>query len=93
MRKIKARNQFKRDYQKLGLLDERWFEVMYLLINDKPLPDYFRDHALNGEYIGFRDCHVNPDLVLIYRKVDDDILELVRIGSHSQLFWWKFIMN
>ena len=57
------------------------------LINDEPLPERFRDHPLSGEWVGFRDCHVKPDLVLIYEKPDAEILRLVRLGSHSELGW------
>ncbi len=60
-------------------------EVIHLLANDTPLPSKFRDHALSGEWKDFRDCHVKPDLVLIYRLVEGDVLELVRLGSHSDL--------
>ncbi|NOU43722.1 MAG: type II toxin-antitoxin system YafQ family toxin [Methyloglobulus sp.] len=53
--------------------------------NDETLPQRFCDHPLNGEWKDFRDCHIKPDLVFIYRKVDNDILQLVRLGSHSEL--------
>lgn len=59
---------------------------MYLLLNDTPLPEKYCDHALTGNWNGFRDCHIEPDLVLIYRKVGNDVLELVNIGSHAYLF-------
>ncbi|WP_213805606.1 type II toxin-antitoxin system YafQ family toxin [Granulicella sp. dw_53] len=49
-------------------------------------PDRFRDHALSATWQGFRDCHIRPDLILIYRKSDPDMLELARLGSHSELF-------
>jgi len=52
---------------------------------DTPLPPRFRDHPLSGTWEDFRDCHIRPDLVLVYRKPDDDTLELVRLGSHSEL--------
>ena len=57
-----------------------------MLVSDTPLPIKNRDHALRGEWIGFRDCHVRPDLVLIYRKFEPALLELTRLGSHSELF-------
>ena len=62
-------------------------KVIDLLCERKPLPPQYRDHPLKGEYAGFRDCHVEPDLLLIYRIVEDR-LELVcaRLGSHSDLF-------
>jgi mRNA interferase YafQ len=59
--------------------------VLSLLVNDRPLPDKMRDHALAGEWKDHRDCHLKPDLVLIYRVPDAERLELVRLGSHSQL--------
>ena len=61
--------------------------VIDLLCAQKPLPPTLHDHALSGDYAGYRDCHVEPDLVLIYRIVEDR-LELVcfRLGSHSDLF-------
>lgn len=49
------------------------------------LPHRAFDHALSGEWADHRDCHVRPDLVLIHRKPDADTLELVRLGSHSEL--------
>lgn len=54
-----------------------------MLAAEQPLPERFRDHARVGEWRDHRDCHVRPDLVLIYRKPDDDSLELVRLASHS----------
>ena len=59
--------------------------VVSMLQADQPLPQRFRDHALSGEWKDYRDCHVFPDLVLIYRKPDETSLELVRLGSHSEL--------
>ena len=52
---------------------------------DEPLPHRYFDHPLGGEWKDHRDCHIRPDLILIYRKPDDASLELVRLGSHSEL--------
>ncbi|KAB2874098.1 MAG: type II toxin-antitoxin system YafQ family toxin [Bauldia sp.] len=60
-------------------------EVVSLLRIDSPLPERHRDHKLSGEWDDHRDCHIKPDLVLIYRKVGD-ALQLVRLGSHGYLF-------
>ncbi len=60
--------------------------VVSLLADDKALPERNRDHALAGEWHDFRECHIKPDLSLIYRKPDPDNLQLVRMGSHSELF-------
>jgi mRNA interferase YafQ len=53
--------------------------------SDTPLPHRYFDHPLSGEWSGFRDCHIRPDLVLIYEKPDAHKLRLVRLGSHSEL--------
>jgi mRNA interferase YafQ len=60
-------------------------EVVDLLAADRTLPRRNLDHPLTGEWSDHRDCHIRPDLVLIYRKSDDASLELVRLGSHSEL--------
>jgi mRNA interferase YafQ len=59
--------------------------VLLLLVADEPLPERYVDHPLSGEWDDHRDCHVKPDLVLIYRKPDADTLQRVRLGSHSEL--------
>jgi len=56
-----------------------------LLAAEMALPARYFDHRLSGEWSDHRDCHIKPDLVLIYRKPDDASLELVRLGSHSEL--------
>ncbi len=91
MRTINHTTQFKRDYRrekKSGhhkKLDHDLLTIMNLLVVDKPLARRNYDHPLTGEWDDHRDCHIKPDLVLIYRKPDDDTLELVRLGSHSEL--------
>ncbi len=91
MRIVKYTNRFKRDYrrEKSGQhgkkLDVLLMEVVTLLAEDEPLPRRNFDHALTGDWADHRDCHIRPDLVLIYRKPDDESLELVRLGSHSEL--------
>ena len=59
--------------------------VLEALAQDVPLERRHHDHALSGERADYRDCHVRPDLVLIYQKPDVDTLRLVRLGSHSEL--------
>jgi mRNA interferase YafQ len=91
MRTVKYTRRFKRDYrrEKSGVLgkklDTLLMEVVDLLVADKPLPQRNVDHELAGEWKDHRDCHLRPDLVLIYRKPDAESLELVRLGSHSEL--------
>lgn len=91
MRRIERTNQFKRDYkretkgQHRGALTNDFPEIVKKLVRDEPLAEKQRDHALTGDWQDHRDCHVKPDLVLIYRKPDDTVLQLVRLGSHSEL--------
>ena len=91
MRTVSYSNRFKRDYrrEKSGAhgrrLDDLLMEVVDLLAADTPLPRRNFDHPLSGEWADHRDCHIRPDLVLIYRKPDVKNLELVRLGSHAAL--------
>lgn len=59
--------------------------VLVFLLQKKKLPEKYLDHALAGNYIGFKECHVKPDVLLVY-WTDDKYLHLVRMGSHSELF-------
>jgi mRNA interferase YafQ len=92
MRTIDFTSKFNKDYKRVlrgpfgKTLQSELQAVLELLIADAPLPIKNRDHALRGEWAGFRDCHVRPDLVLIYRKYEPSFLELSRLGSHSELF-------
>ena len=91
MRTIRLSNQFKKDYKReargrhADRLDGLLAAVIPLLGADQPLPPHYRDHALSGQLSDHRDCHIKPDLVLIYRKPDDINLDLVRLGSHGEL--------
>lgn len=91
MRTIKRTTRFKSDYkrEKSGrhgkTLDAALREVLELLVVDKPLPQRNSDHPLTGNWADHRDCHIKPDLILIYQKPDDQQLVLVRLGSHSEL--------
>jgi mRNA interferase YafQ len=91
MRRIDPTGQFRRDYKReakgqyRATLDADLAPIFKALTNDLPLEPKHRDHALTGEWMDHRDCHIKPDLVLIYRKPDAEILQLVRLGSHSEL--------
>ena len=90
MRTIKYTAQFKRDYKREKRtqhndLDKKLMLVIESLATDAQLPESLRDHHLSGNWKDHRDCHIRPNLVLIYRKPDMDTLELVRLGSHSEL--------
>ena len=87
---LKPTSQFKRDFKlamKRGLRLELLEEVVAALAMGEPLPDRNRDHALTGSWSGYRECHILPDWLLIYRIVDEVlVLTLARTGSHSDLF-------
>jgi mRNA interferase YafQ len=79
--RLKASGKFK-SKTKADLTD-----ALEMIASGKQLPAAFRDHALRGEYKGFRECHIRGDLLLVY-QLDEQagILDLVDIGTHSQLF-------
>ena len=91
MRSIERSTQFKKDYKNASKsiysseLDSRLSEVIGCLVLDRQPPPRFRDHQLKADWKGYRNCHVFPDLVLIYQLKADSILRLVRLGSHSEL--------
>ena len=91
MRTIERTSRFKRDYKRESRsrhrrdLDERLAAIVRALAGDKPLEPRHRDHALSGPWADFRDCHIRPDVVLIYEKPDGHTLRLVRMGSHVEL--------
>lgn len=83
-------SQFKRDYKKAkkqGKDLAKLKKVLSLLQSQHKLPKVYRDHHLTGNYAGFRECHISPDWLLVY-KIDTDqlLLILARLGSHSELF-------
>lgn len=93
MRTIKRSSQFKADFRQIKAdprhtadIDNLLAMVLALLVADRSLPESCRDHDLVGEWRGYRECHIKPDLLLIYGKHDADVLRLVRLGSHSNLF-------
>lgn len=91
MRTIERTSQFKRDYKRESrgrhgaTLDALLVSVVTILAEDQALEPRHHDHALVGTWHDFRDCHLRPDLVLIYQKPDTATLRLVRLGSHSKL--------
>ena len=91
MRTITSTSQFRRDFRRVkrgvhgSHVDETLEAALELLAADAALPPSYADHQLKGQYKEYRDCHLRPDLVLVYGKGNADTLELVRIGSHAQL--------
>lgn len=81
-------SQFKRDVkraEKRGCDMSKLRKILLLLINGEPLPAALRDHALKGAWKGYRDLHIEPDWLLIYRVAGDE-LRLARTGTHSDIF-------
>jgi mRNA interferase YafQ len=91
MRTIRRSTAFKRDYRRIRTtpkyrdIDALLAAILDMLASDRPLPPHHSDHALSGDWSGYRECHVRPDLLLIYDKPEHE-LRLVRLGSHSDRF-------
>ncbi len=88
MRTVISGGQFRRDVklaEKRGKDLAKLRELILLLTEGAPLPQRYREHSLGGNWRHYRDCHLEPDWLLIY-KIDGDDLYLVRTGSHSDLF-------
>ena len=93
MRSIERSSAFKRDFKRAKAaprhrkdVDSLVSTMVALLVSDQVLPKHNRDHALSGDWAGYRECHLKPDLLLIYGKPDAHTLRLARLGSHSELF-------
>lgn len=87
---IQFTNQFKKDLKlakKQGKDLDKLFEVINILANGEKLDTKFKDHDLSGSYKGTRECHIEPDWLLIY-EIDNNtlVLMLYRLGTHSELF-------
>ena len=87
---VRFTGQFKKDLklsEKQGKNKERLFSVIEKLANGETLDAQYRDHSLTGDYKGCRECHVEPDWLLVYQIFDDVLVLLLnRVGSHSELF-------
>ena len=94
MRTIERSSAFKRDYKReargrrRATLDTDLVPVLSASADDRPLAPHLEDHELSGDWSGYRECHIKPDLLLllIYRKPDANTLRLARLGSHSEVF-------
>ena len=88
---IRRSSAFKRDYRKIKAtlrfrdIDSLLVPILQLLLAGERLPPNLSDHPLSGPWEGYRDCHVCPDLILIYQK-SEGVVVLHRLGSHSELF-------
>ncbi len=90
MLKIRYSSRFKKDFKtivKRGYDVKLLEEVLNILVQEKALPQKYLDHSLAGNYDGYRECHITPDWLLIYKVEKDTItLSLTRTGTHSDLF-------
>jgi mRNA interferase YafQ len=91
MREIEETSRFKKSFKKI--INHKSFKldvfelVIFSLVNDIPLEIKYKDHALKGSFLGVRECHISPDMLLLYQKDKDKLsLYLIDIGSHSNLF-------
>jgi len=91
MRKIEFTTRFNRDFKREfkgqhgKTLDNNLRAAVALIASGIALPPNMRDHPLSGSWEDHRDCHLRPDLVLIYRFIGQDVVQFVRLGSHSEL--------
>ena len=92
MRTIERSTTFKKDFKRESkgkyqkTLNDDLLAVLVVLANDGVLDVKYRHHDLTGDWITYRECHIKPDLLLIYRKIEENCLRLARLGSHSELF-------
>jgi len=90
MRTIERSTRFKKDFKcelkgrHKETIQAELASILSKLMNDAPLEIKYCDHALSNNWKGYRDCHIKPDLVLLYRKIEG-VLQLIRIGSHSEI--------
>ena len=87
-RLIHRTKTFLKEYPKAKISDKHYVKfIVYIgkLITDEPLPPEARDHALKGDFEGFREFHISGDLLVVY-CIKDDIVHLTRIGTHCQIF-------
>lgn len=88
MRRIRRTSRFKKDVkrlQKRGKKFDVFKQVIDTIVTGNTLEHFFQDHALVGEYKGTRECHIEPDWLLIYELTDEELV-LIRTGTHSDLF-------
>jgi len=87
---IEISTKFKKDYKRIlkrGYNPKLLEEVVTMLSEGQRLPGKYKDHSLSGNYVGYRECHIEPDWLLIYKIYDDVlVLALTRTGTHSDLF-------
>ena len=92
MRRVVESSPYRKDVKRTGkgihskVLEEELPAVIEALSNGEILPPSFRDHPLHGNMKGYRECHIKPDLLLIYSYIGDEWLRLERLGTHADIF-------
>ena len=91
MYNVYTTNRYEKDFKRIvsnkQLIEEIETVITALATDDTPLPEKHKDHPLKGKYADFRECHIRPDWLLVYKKTKQDlVLLLVRTGSHSHIF-------
>ena len=89
MKIVKASSQYKKDFKRIKNDPEKVadvLEIIRLLENELPIPDSFNPHRLTGNYQGCIECHVQNDLLLIWMDESENLISILRLGSHSELF-------
>lgn len=89
MKKLQPTTQYKKDYKRIRNNSQKvrdLKEILTKLVNDEPIPAEYLSHKLMGKYKGCLECHVQSDFLLIWIDEKNDVIELVRVGSHSELF-------
>lgn len=89
MKKLRPTTQFKKDYKKYRHFPDKVAAlkvVLEMLQNEVELPEKYYAHPLHGKYKGCIECHIESDYLLIWIDQESDIIDLIRLGSHSELF-------
>ena len=89
MKELKPTSQYKKDYRRFRNNPkklEKLFDILELLRQEKAIPEENRPHPLTGNYAGHMECHIEGDFLLRWFDPDSDVISLVRLGSHSELF-------
>ena len=89
MKELKPTSQYKKDYKRFRNNPkklEKLFDILELLRQEKAIPEENRPHPLTGDYAGHMECHIEGDFLLIWFDPHSDVISLVRLGSHSELF-------
>lgn len=89
MKILRPSTQYKKDLKRIRNNPKKAAEllkVLYLLENELPIPDFYRPHMLSNDYAGCMECHIQGDFLLIWIDQDTNDIDLVRLGSHSELF-------